>query len=177
MPRLTYFELKQVRKADLRPRDSWERWTSTAVASPEEADTLRVLALDAQSGRPIGERLTGHTYLHPPMVHRLGSVVVVRAPDADRHPSREYRVKRVVGLGGQLCRARGEPHRLERVPPFALWVEGDNPESGGDEPSDSRTWGALRKNNVIGIAERVVWPPSRWGAVVHAAPLALRSWW
>jgi signal peptidase I len=182
-PALHHGDVLLVRKADLYPHAAWTRWTSAgAAALDEEAaaerrDAVGVLAHDAQAGRPVGAWLTGRTYLHPPMVRQVGSVVVFRAPDAERHPSREYRVKRVVGLGGQLCRARGEYRRLERVPPFALWVEGDNREADGEAPSDSRTYGAVCKNSVIGIAERVVWPPSRWGAVPCITPPVPRSWW
>ena len=124
----------------------------------------------------------------------LEAVVVYRAPDAEKYPSSEYRVKRVVGLGGQIVRPRENWHRIERVPSYALWVEGDN---NGDENEqdnsssakssatnntygksiDSRTYGPVCKNLVEGIAERIIWPPSRWGVVSSITPSVPRSWW
>ena len=245
-PSLRSGDVVLVRKSDVYPAASWRRWTSRASSSiphrddddgehdddhgdgyDEDRNALRVLALDASSGRPIGDRWTGRTFLKPPTVHALGSVVVYRAPDASRYPSGEYRIKRVVGLGGQLCRpaAGGGAGRwggIVRVPPFALWMEGDNndendddddddnddnddnDEGGGDggerastndgdrgarrrrrrrrsyAPSssvDSRTYGPVCKNSVIGIAERIVWPPSRWGKIPGVVDPAPRSWW
>ena len=57
----------------------------------------------------------------------------------------QYRVKRVVGLGWQLCRASDRFRRLERVPPFSLWVESDNQKSNGNRLIDTRTYGAVSK--------------------------------
>ena len=232
-PSLRRGDVVLVRKSDVYPDASWRRWTSRASypssssSSPahgvsrdysdedddggdgdydEDRNALRVLALDASSGRPIGDRWTGRTYLKPPTVHVVGSVIVHRAPDASRYPSGEYRIKRVVGLGGQLCRPGGG-RGMVRVPPFALWVEGDNVDDGDDDDDDgggergdgvstrdgdrarrrrsssssvdSRTYGPVCKNNVIGVAERIVWPPSRWGRIpgVDPPPSAPRSWW
>lgn len=221
MPSLRVGDVVLVRKSDVYPDASWRRWTSSEAFPPsppsssayyeasgrddddedDEADdrknALRVLALDASSGRPIGDRWIGRTYMKPPTVHVLGSVIVYRAPDASRYPTGEYRIKRVVGLGGQLCRPSGGRDMI-RVPPFALWVEGDNNDDDGGEDGDSwdddddvdrarrlrqssvdsRTYGPICKNGVIGIAERIVWPPSRWGKIPSVdPPMAPRSWW
>ena len=157
------------------------------------------MALDAQAGSLVGDSRSGRTYLSPPMVHQLGTVVVFRAPDARKHPTREWRVRRVVALGGQVVFSRtsekndeGYGNMFERVPPYSLWVEGDNcnyqesnddgknkddQSSGGIRSIDSRTWGPVSKNCLIGIAERIVWPPSRWGAVPRITPAVPRSWW
>lgn len=194
-PALHHGDVLLVRKSDLHPSSLWEKWTSDTAASPEEEEesrnARRVMAMDASSGRSIGDGWTGRTYLHPPTVHAPGSVVVFRAPDAAEFPSGELRVKRVCGLGGQVVRVGGAHRRIERVPPFALWLEGDN--HGTDGPSDdgdgsaaassrcrsvdSRTYGAVCKNSVIGIAERIVWPPWRWGAIDCSTPSVPRSWW
>mmetsp|Transcript_16062 Transcript_16062/g.33970 ORF Transcript_16062/g.33970 Transcript_16062/m.33970 type:complete len:218 (+) Transcript_16062:254-907(+) len=179
-PALHHGDVLLVRTSDVLPHTMWRRWTSVAISYEEEEErqnAMRVMALDAQSGRPIGEWWTGRTYLNPPTIHQLGSIIIFRAPDAEKYPSSEYRVKRVVGLGGQLCRASDNFHRLERVPPFSLWVEGDNQGSNGNRSIDSRTYGAVCKNNVIGIAERIVWPPTRWGALPCATSSVPRSWW
>lgn len=179
-PALYHGDVLVVRKSDVFPHTMWKRWTSIATSYEEEEDhqnAMRVMALDAQSGRPIGELQTGYTYLNPPAIHQLGSIIVFRAPDAEKYPSSEYRVKRVVGLGGQICRASDNFHSLERVPPYSLWVEGDNQGSNGNRSIDSRTYGAVCKNNVIGIAERIVWPPSRWGVLPCITSSVPRSWW
>eukprot|EP00584_Thalassiosira_punctigera_P017582 CAMPEP_0172557010 /NCGR_PEP_ID=MMETSP1067-20121228/70889_1 /TAXON_ID=265564 ORGANISM="Thalassiosira punctigera, Strain Tpunct2005C2" /NCGR_SAMPLE_ID=MMETSP1067 /ASSEMBLY_ACC=CAM_ASM_000444 /LENGTH=182 /DNA_ID=CAMNT_0013345973 /DNA_START=173 /DNA_END=721 /DNA_ORIENTATION=- len=179
-PALHHGDVLLVRKSDVFPHAMWRRWMSAATSYEEEEEhqnAVKVMAHDAQSGRPIGEFWTGRTYLTPPTVHRPGSIIVFRAPDAERYPSSEYRVKRVAGLGGQLCRAGGEYHRLERVPSYALWMEGDNWGSDGSRSIDSRTYGAVCKSNVIGIAERIVWPPSRWRELQCVTSSMPRSWW
>eukprot|EP00574_Skeletonema_japonicum_P011779 CAMPEP_0201728768 /NCGR_PEP_ID=MMETSP0593-20130828/17093_1 /ASSEMBLY_ACC=CAM_ASM_000672 /TAXON_ID=267983 /ORGANISM="Skeletonema japonicum, Strain CCMP2506" /LENGTH=226 /DNA_ID=CAMNT_0048220985 /DNA_START=195 /DNA_END=871 /DNA_ORIENTATION=+ len=195
-PALQDGDILLVRKSDLLPHLDWKRWTSSSASSYEEEEAhqtaIRVIAHDAQSGRPIGENNVGYTYLHPPTIHQLGAVVVFRAPDAEKYPSSEYRVKRVVGLGGQIVRPKENWHRIERVPSYALWVEGDNNgegnKDGGNEQDtsssarsittnntycksiDSRTYGPVCKNLVEGIAERIIWPPSRWGVVSSITP-------
>ena len=137
-PALHNGDVLLVRKADIFPHRQWKQWTShihNASNMTEEEiyehereseNALRVIALDAESHRPIGHSLTGYTWLSPPTSHQLGSVIVYRAPDAEKYPSSEYRVKRVVGLGGQIVRRGDSFHRIEKVPNFGLWVEGDN---------------------------------------------------
>ena len=174
-PALYQGDVLLVRKSDIYPDRMWRKFTSVASSYEEEEihqNALKVLALDASSGRHIGDWQYGYTFLKPPTIHELGSVIVFLAPDA-KYPTSEFRVKRVIGLGGQLCRAGNNYHRLEKIPPFGLWVEGDN----HDRSVDSRVYGAVCKNNVIGIAERIVWPPSRWGKVAHEKSPVPRSWW
>ena len=106
-------------------------------------------------------------------------------------------MKRVIGLGGQIVRASDSIHRVERVPPFALWVEGDNhgvdattandrakSTGGGNDAQtttyksiDSRSYGPISKNLLIGVAELVVWPPTRWGSVPCIYSPDPQSWW
>ena len=177
-----------VRKSDFMPNRLWQYWASQADDGTDAGDecqnALRVMAHDVQSDRPIGEFWTKYTYLHPPTIHVPGSVLVFRAPDAEKFPSAEYRVKRVIGLGGQIVRS-GETHfDLRRVPNFSLWVEGDNYDEYDENQTnpkaqsvDSRTYGAISKNLVIGVAERVIWPPSRWGVIPCVTSPAPRAWW
>lgn len=183
-PSLQDGDILLVRKADIFPTHQWKKWTSQELdeeENEENQNALRVIALDAQSDRPIGETITGYTYLHPPTIHRPGSVIVFRAPDTEKYP--EYRVKRVIGLGGQIVQSGSSWFKIEKVPNFGLWVEGDNhdDENEGEHQKaksvDSRTYGAISKNLVIGVAERVVWPPSRWGLVPSITPPFPRSWW
>ncbi|KAL7480896.1 hypothetical protein ACHAW6_006557 [Cyclotella cf. meneghiniana] len=185
-PALYHGDVLLVRMADVLPYRQWQQWTS-AVPTAEERDqnALRVIALDAESERPIGDTLTGYTYLHPPTIHKLGAVIVFRAPDAEKFPSGEYRVKRVIGLGGQIIEPRGDSFDLKHVPSFGLWVEGDNQDeavaTSRDDHNyrsiDSRTYGPISKNLVIGVAECVVWPPSRWGLIPCITSPVPRSWW
>lgn len=178
-PSLHHGDILLVRKSDIYPDTMWRKYMSIANSYEEEEEhqnAMKVMALDVQHGRPIGEWYTGYTYMKPPLIHQLGSIVVFWAPDAERYPMGEYRVKRVIGLGGQICRACDNYHRLERVPPFSIWVEGDNQED-PKSSVDSRTYGPVSKNTVIGIAERIVWPPSRWGIIPCLTPPVPRSWW
>ncbi len=243
-PSLRQGDVILVRKSDVYPQSMWRRWTSSSSTSSSsssssqshEKDALRVLAYDTTSGRPIGDPWTSRTYLKPPTIHESGCVIIHRAVDAQKYPMREYRVRRVIGLGGQICRVssttaaggvessggndfggndaedddqwqtpRRWADRIVHVPPFALWVEGDaadNDKSMDDDNrekslstasnstsdrarwTDSRIYGAVCKNNVIGIAERIVWPPSRWG-MIPPPPLTgadtisrlPRAWW
>ena len=215
-PNLKDGDVLLVRKSDVYPERMWRRWASAGnskedgptneeeddgdddddkeVAEDDRNDALHVMAYDVSSGRPIGNWHIGHTYLKPPTICQTGTVIVYRAPDAEKYPMGEYRVKRVIGLGGQICSVGRD---IVTVPPFALWVEGDN--SGGNVDNgnsgyengelvdgkhaslssssiDSRTYGPVCKSNVIGIAERIIWPPSRWRTIPHIIS-AQRSWW
>ncbi|KAL7462356.1 hypothetical protein ACHAXS_002734 [Conticribra weissflogii] len=213
-PALKNGDVLLVRKADFCPRRQWAQWAASPSNNDDSDDegiddnhhlenALRVIALDAQSQRPIGDNIVGYTFLNPPTIHQMGSVVVFRAPDAEKFPSSEYRVKRVVGLGGQIVRPVDSFHRIVRVPPFGLWVEGDNhgvdvveTVDNGDALSgnkqktsinchsngkmtsiDSRNYGPISKNLIIGVAERVVWPPSRWGMIDMVISPLPRAWW
>ena len=237
-PSLRQGDIILVRKSDVYPQSMWRRWTSSSSSSSSssqshEVDALKVLAYDAASGRPIGDPWTSRTYLKPPTIYESGCVIIHRAVDAQKYPMREYRVRRVIGLGGQICRVSGVGRsggggndfggndaedddrvrtprrwadRIVHVPPFALWVEGDaanndnismdgdtrekslsissNSESDRGRWTDSRVHGPVCKNNVIGIAERIVWPPTRWGMIPPPTTTGAdtisrlpRAWW
>jgi hypothetical protein len=62
---------------------------------------------------------------------------------------------------------------LELIPPYNLWVEGDN----ANNSEDSGAYGAVSKKLLVGQAKLVVWPPSRWGRVEKIVPSKGRSWW
>ena len=52
------------------------------------------------------------------------------------------------------------------IPPYSLWVEGDNHkiQSYDSRPSPThQSHGPISKKLVVGIAEFVVWPPTRIG--------------
>lgn len=217
-PNLKDGDVLLVRKSDIYPERMWRRWASAgskdddddnnerttnkvdgddidAAENDRNSDALHVMAYDVSSGRPIGNWHIGYTYLKPPTICQTGIVILYRAPDAEKYPMGEYRVKRVIGLGGQICSVGRD--NIVTIPPFALWVEGDN--NGGNVDNvnssyeneelidakitslssssiDSRTYGPVCKNNVIGIAEQIIWPPSRWRTIPHIIS-SQRSWW
>ena len=118
----------------------------------------------------------GELVLINTLAYKLGSVrrgdVVAFRHDA---PNPETYIKRVVGLPGERVEVRdgvvivdGRPltepyvrfsdHRSAAavtVPPHAYYVLGDN----RAESDDSRTWGVLRDNDVVGKALVGIWPP------------------
>jgi signal peptidase I len=113
---------------------------------------------------------TANIYENPPLVV-AGQVVVLTSPET-AFPS-EYIIKRVVGVGGQWLlplppstfypkgSRRHYPivQRMELLPPYTLYVQGDHP---NNDSRDSRHYGPVSNNLLVGVAECVVWPPTRW---------------
>lgn len=115
-------------------------------------------------------------YLHPP---QRGDVVVFHSPE---NPNKDF-IKRVVGLPGEevelvdgRVHVNGVPlHETylhdptqrswgpEVVGEFEYFVLGDN----RSNSSDSRSWGMLDGNSIIGKAWFSYWPPRTWGLVPH----------
>ena len=128
------------------------------------------------SDRVIANRLAYR--FHDP--HR-GDIVVFEAPDAARQRCSEGGtfVKRIVGLPGEVVSERngvvyvdGKPLREQyvdrrfrdfrtqtwpRLPKDAYFVMGDNRGSS----CDSREWGAVPRENLIGPVLMTYWPPNR----------------
>ena len=116
---------------------------------------------------------------HPP---RRGDVIVFRFP---RDPSRDF-VKRVIGLPGDVVEIRrgvvfvngqplDEPYITKRsidsmapvrVPPGGYFVLGDNRASS----NDSRDWGILPAENIIGRAWVPYGPRDRRGLMSVVGP-------
>jgi signal peptidase I len=112
---------------------------------------------------------------HPP---RRGDIVVFHHP---RDPDRDL-IKRVVGLPGEKVEIRQGQVYINGVPlqePYVLhpgsrfveyqlgpddfFVLGDNrPNS-----DDSRNWGPLKEDQIVGKAWISYWPPAYWGGVSH----------
>ncbi len=119
--------------------------------------------------------------LHSP---QRGDVVVFAPPTA---PNKDF-VKRIIGLPGETVELRdgqvfidGEPlpntfgARLDHssmaaltVPENALFVLGDNRANS----NDSRNWGALSLEKVVGKAWVSYWPPETWGIITNNRPTA-----
>jgi len=103
-----------------------------------------------------------------------GDVIVFKNPV---NPEDVPYIKRVIGLGGDEVRIEAgvvyinglplsEPYLKTttlqggeyQVPQDGLFVMGDN----RNNSSDSRSWGMVLDENIIGRAEVVYWPPRDW---------------
>jgi len=113
--------------------------------------------------------------LHPP---ERGDVVVFAPPNNER----DY-IKRVIGLPGDTVEIRGgqvlvngvaldEPYLQNRtnvemparsVEEGRYFLMGDN----RNNSSDSRSFGAINPQSIVGRAWLVYWPPSDWSTVPH----------
>ena len=112
--------------------------------------------------------------VHPP---QRGEVIVFHYP---RDVTRDF-VKRVIGVPGDRVEIRGstvvvngqaltEPYISEQDPsdmdPIVVkegeyFVLGDNRSRGGS--NDSRNWGTVPEDNILGKVWVVYWPPENWG--------------
>jgi signal peptidase I len=110
-----------------------------------------------------------------------GDVIVFEPPN---RPGEDY-VKRVIALPGELVeiqngrvlinnesldelyivRPGSYSMQPRRVGPDELFVLGDNRNSS----SDSRNWGMLSQDKVVGRAWISYWPPSQWGMIPRDA--------
>jgi signal peptidase I len=115
-------------------------------------------------------------YIQPP---QRGDVVVFHSP---QNPRKDF-IKRVVGLPGEevelidgevyvdgvrlyetyISNRGGRSWGPEAIGEFEYFVLGDN----RDNSSDSRSWGMLDGNAIIGKAWFSYWPPRTWGLVPH----------
>jgi signal peptidase I len=111
--------------------------------------------------------------VHPP---RRGEVIVFHFP---RDPSRDF-VKRVIGVPGDTVEIRNgivlvngavldEPYltsrdnssmRLATIGPREYFVLGDNRRGS----NDSRNWGTVPEDNILGRVWIIYWPLSHWGS-------------
>jgi signal peptidase I len=113
-----------------------------------------------------------------------GDVIVFRYPP---DPNQVPYIKRIVGLPGEVISINGGKVYVDgdllieaylsssthydgqwHVGEDHLFVMGDN----RNNSSDSRTWGTVPIENVIGKAEVIYWPPEKWGVLNFPAAVA-----
>ena len=82
-------------------------------------------------------------------------------------------IKRVLAQEGQRCRPANKPRSIKTVPENSVWVEGDNQ----NDSEDSCSYGPISKKLIVGQAERIIWPPARFGLVKRLEPPCGRAWW
>ncbi|MFQ5342549.1 MAG: signal peptidase I [Anaerolineae bacterium] len=117
-----------------------------------------------------------YRWLHSP---ERGDIIVFEYP---RAPDRDF-IKRIIGLPGETVEIRDGSINIDGVPldepylpepthgnmaartlgPSEYFVLGDN----RDNSSDSRSWGPLPTDNIIGKAWISYWPPQLWGPIPH----------
>jgi len=131
--------------------------SKNVTAIKEAKERQRIRQIDASWGCHHQESLI-YTPSAPLML--AGDVAIFASPNY--YPIR-YAVKRIVSTGQQRIRPADALRNVETVPADCVWVEGDN----DDKSEDSRDYGPLSKRLLVGKAERILWPPSRWGRVVE----------
>ena len=70
-------------------------------------------------------------------------------------------VKRIAAVAGETIPASENGAAAATVPPRALYVLGDNP----SRSTDSRVWGFLPEEDLVGRPLLRIWPVSRIGPV------------
>jgi signal peptidase I len=174
--------------------DSQERGLKLREFLRDTVETVLIavvlfLAINAVSARIRVESVSmqpslfaGNYVIVNKLAYRLGEpqrgdVIVFKYPP---DPSREPYIKRVIGLPGDLVRIENDSVSINgellsepyltvatqqggewQVPQGNLFVMGDN----RNNSSDSRAWGMVPLENVIGKALVIYWPPDQWGVL------------
>lgn len=177
------------------PEEGWDRWADVKSFLREIVETIvltliiyglvslgfrnfRVIQTSMEPNFRDGQYLVVNKLayrLHPP---ERGDVIIFHPPT---NPEKEY-IKRVIGLPGETVEIREgyvyvDGRRLEEpyivqvnrrgswgpsiVGQDEYFVLGDN----RSNSSDSRNWGMLSRQNIIGKAWLFYWPPQEWGLV------------
>jgi signal peptidase I len=136
--------------------------TPLAGPDPHDPDLKAVRLHEARLG------MGGDWISRPPLV-KQGDVVVFASP---ANPQ-DANIKRIIAVGGQQLQPPDRFRRIETIPKYSVWVEGDN----RSNSQDSRHYGSVSKKLLVGKAECVVWPPSRWAKVETGTIPQGRAWW
>lgn len=134
----------------------------------EETDRIKTLRMNRSVGRmPISQ----YTIWSSPPTSLPGDIVVFKNPQT--FLPLEVEMKRLIGLGGQRIRPKDSYSKITNIPPYSIWVENDTKL----DPGDSRIFGPVSKKLVLGQADYIIWPPSRWGKIDRKRPAVGRAWW
>ncbi len=180
------------------PANSGTSWQRTLVDIFETVllSVVLFLGINAVSSRIRVESISmqptlyaGNFVLVNKLAYQLGKpsrgdIIVFRYPP---DPTQVPYIKRVIGLPGDHVSIAGgkvyingdqliEPYLVVStnrggewtVPDGNLFVLGDN----RNNSSDSRSWGFVPLQNVIGKAEVVYWPPQKWGLLSFPTAVA-----
>lgn len=138
---------------------------------------IRVESISMQPTLFAGDYVIVNKIAYKVGAPKRGDVIVFRfPPDPDREPY----IKRIIGLPGDHVHIENgrvtingellnEPYlrvTTDRggdwtVPEDSLFVMGDN----RNNSSDSRAWGMVPEENIIGRAVLIYWPPDQWGVL------------
>ena len=138
---------------------------------------IRVESISMQPTLYAGDYVIVNKIAYKFSAPKRGDVIVFRFPP---DPNREPYIKRIIGLPGDHIHIEAgkvyingtlliEPYlrvKTERggdwdVPEDSLFVMGDN----RNNSSDSRAWGMVPEENIIGRAILIYWPPDQWGVL------------
>jgi len=129
-----------------------------------------------------GERVVASKLAYKLSEPERGDVIVFRPPNGGE----EDYIKRIIALPGEIVEVRGgvvyvnntpllEPYikqtpnytySVEIVPENEYWVLGDN----RNNSNDSHTGWTVPRENIIGKAWLIIWPPDEWRVVPDYFP-------
>ncbi len=185
--------LEQVATEEVKPAEEaiqWKRFIKDILETLVLAAVLFIginavsarVRVDGFSMRPTledGEFVLVSRMSYKFSEYERGDIVVFHFP---LDPKEEL-IKRVIGLPGDHVRVEGgqvflngqllEEAYIAEAPRYSgewvvtegfLFVLGDN----RNNSNDSKDWGLLPQENVVGKAVLIYWPPPMWGALDHA---------
>ena len=153
------------------------------IPSSSMEPTLRCAKPAAGCDATFSDRVIANRLAYRFRDPRRGDIVVFTAPPAAKQRCTEGGtfVKRIVGLPGEVVSERGgyvyvdgkrlnepyvqaarrdnETQVWPRIPKGEYFMMGDN----RSQSCDSRTWGSVPRNKLIGTVFFVYWPPDRIG--------------
>jgi signal peptidase I len=185
--------LEQVATKEVKPAEEaiqWKRFIKDILETLVLAVVLFIginavsarVRVDGYSMRPTledGEFVLVSKVSYKLSEYERGDIIVFHFP---LNPKEEL-IKRVIGLPGDHVRMEGgqvflNGHLLDEayiaeaprysgdwtVTEGTLFVLGDN----RNNSNDSKDWGLLPQENVVGKAVLIYWPPPMWGVLDHA---------